>query len=226
MSISSPIFKMFAHSPIRPLQEHMNKVHACTETLLPFVRAVLAEDWKKAEEIRSQIAILESEADDLKKDLRLHLPKGLFLPVHRYDLLEILSRQDGIANKAEDISGLMVSRKMHIPKLIAPLYETLLKGGIDASAQACKAINELDELVETGFRGNEVTLVEKMIHTLDEIEKRTDQVQMEIRQKLFCIENEYPPIKMMFLYKLIEWTGDLADRAQNVGNHFQSLLAK
>ncbi|GAM67727.1 phosphate transport regulator [Vibrio sp. JCM 19236] len=68
-----------------------------------------------------------------------------------------------------------------------------------------KVINELDELLETGFKGREVDLVESMIDELDRIEDDTDQMQIDLRQDLRAIENDYNPIDVMFLYKILEW---------------------
>lgn len=225
MAITSPIFNMFGRSPLRPLQQHMDKAHACVKAILPFFDSVLKQDWETAETQQATVAQLERDADDMKKDLRLHLPKGLFLPVPRTDILELLSVQDRIANRAKDISGLILGRRMVIPENISQDYMTFLKRCIDASKQARKAINELDELLETGFRGNEVKLVEEMIVKLDEIEHDTDEMQVAVRRQVFAMEKELPPIEAMFLYKIIEWTGDLADRAQTIGGHLQLLLA-
>ncbi len=226
MAITSPIFEMFGRSPIRPLQEHMNKVTVCAEALLPFFEAVLAEDWPKAERRYNKIDKLENEADTLKRELRLHLPKGLFLPVARTDLLELLSAQDRIANKAKDVAGLFLGRKMALPAKIADSYISFVKRGIDAAQQANKAINELDELLETGFKGNEVKLVNSMIQKLDKIESDTDKMEVKIRKKLFEFEEKLPPIQVIFLYKSVDWTGDLADCAQTVGGRLQLLLAR
>jgi uncharacterized protein Yka (UPF0111/DUF47 family) len=49
-------------------------------------------------------------------------------------------------------------------------------------------INELDELLETGFKGREVALVEKMIHQLDKIEDDADAMQIKLRPSLLSIE--------------------------------------
>lgn len=220
------LFKMFGPSPIKPIEQHMYKVYQCAKQLLFFIEAVLAHDWCQAEKIQAQIASLEKEADIIKRDLRLHLPTGLFLPVARTDVLELLSVQDRIANKAQDISGLMMSRRMHIPEAIIPLFTPFLVCSLDAAKQACKAINELDQLLESGFRGSEVKIVEEMIVTLDKIEHDSDDKLAEIRHRIFEIENTLPPLEAMFLYKVVQWIGDLADYAQVVGGRLQILIAR
>ncbi|PJD90480.1 MAG: TIGR00153 family protein [Legionella sp.] len=220
------IFNMFGPSPIRPIEQHIRKAHQCAKQLCPFFEAVLKKDWKVAENIKEKIITLEKEADRIKRDLRLNLPTGLFLPVSRTDLLELLSAQDRIANQAEHIAELIISRKMIIPDALVPAFMPFLTCCLSASKQACKAINELDELLETGFRGNEVKIVEEMIVTLDEIEHDSDEKLSNIRHRIFELENELSAIDIVFLYKLVQWIGELAEHAQTVGARLQILIAR
>ncbi len=224
--MSNYVYRMFGSSPVRPIQDHMGSVHACASELVGFFEAVIAQDQAGIKAAQQAVVELEHEADKLKKSLRLSLPKGLFLPVSRRDLLDMLTMQDNIANKSKDIAGLMLGRQMVLPESMAPLFLTYVKRSVDAIAQADIAINELDELLETGFRGKEVKVVEKMIKTLNHIESDTDTIQVEIRSELFKIEKEMPPIDVMFIYRIIEWIGELADLAQRVGSRLQLMLAK
>jgi uncharacterized protein len=186
----------------------------------------MAEDWDRVEQVQQEMSRLEHEADKLKKSVRLHLPKSLFLPVPRSDLLELLSVQDKVANRAKDIAGLMLGRQMAIPQALQPLMRTYVQRSVDASAQALKAMNELDELLETGFAGREAVLVETLIEELGVIEQDTDRLQIEVRRNLFKLEKDLPPVDVMFLYQIIDWIGDVADRAQRVGNRLEQLLAR
>jgi uncharacterized protein len=223
---NNPFLNLFGRSPIGPMQQHIAKAYECAAQLAPFIEAVVASDWVEAERIQQQIAELEREADKLKKDVRMHLPKSLFLPVPRTDLLELLSVQDKVANRAKDIAGLMLGRQMSIPAALQPAFCAFVQRSIDAAAQALKAMNELDELLETGFSGREVTLVETLIDELDRIEHDSDNLQIKLRAELFKLERDLPPVDVMFLYQIIEWIGDVADRAQRVGNRLELLMAR
>ncbi len=223
---SNPFVSLVGRSPIGPMQQHMAKAHECAANLLPFIEASMAGDWERAEQIQKEMARLEQEADKLKKDVRLNLPKSLFLPVPRSDLLELLSVQDKVANRAEDIVGLMLGRQMQVPAALQPLMRQYVARTVDASAQALRAMNELDELLETGFAGREVKLVETLVEELGQIEQDTDRLQIEVRRALFLQEKELPPVDVMFLYQIIDWIGDVADRAQRVGNRLEQLLAR
>lgn len=220
------IASLFGSSPVAPLQSHMASVQACIIELVPFFKAVLKEDWIEAKIQQKNISKLEREADKLKKKLRLQLPKSLFMPVSRRDLLEVLTMQDKIANKAKDIAGIIIGRKMTFPKEVSEKLISFVKRCIDASKQAQKAINELDELVETGFSGREVKLVQEMIKKLDEIESDTDKIQVKVRGELFKKEKDLPPVDVMFMYRIIDGIGDLGDLSQRVGSRLELMLAR
>ena len=217
---------IFGSSPVSPLQLHMSKVYKCASKLVPLFNAVINEDWDEVASLQQAISTLEGEADVLKKDLRLNLPKGLFMPVNRQDLLEVLLMQDKIANKAKDIAGLIVGRRIVLPEIVHEDFIRFAERCVAACKQARKAINEFDELVETGFSGREIEIVTEMITKLDSIESDTDTLQAELRSEIFGIENSLPPVEVMFLYKVIEQTGDVADGAQNVGSRLQLMLAR
>ncbi len=222
----SYLTNLFGRSPVRPLQEHMAKVHACVTQLEPLFKAVVANDQDGVAVARKKIADLENEADELKWQLRHHLPTGLFMPVDRRDLLEVLMMQDKIANQSKDIAGLVLGRHMTIPEPMHKLFLESGKRSIAASAQALKVIQELDELVETGFRGVEVERVQTMIEHLNDIESETDAIQVKLRDILFGLEDDLRPTDVMFTYRLIEGVGKVADLAQRVGSRLQLLLAR
>ncbi|MFK0573869.1 TIGR00153 family protein [Endozoicomonas sp.] len=226
MPTSNILASVFGRSPIGPIQKHITTVHQCASQLDPFFQAVFAEEWERVYDLQQKIIKLENEADAIKRSIRLSLPKSLFLPVPRTDLLEIVTGQDKVANRAKDIAGLMFGRKMVIPESMQDVFITYVRRSIATSAQALKAIHELDELLETGFQGREVERVVKMVEELDDIESETDRDQVKVRRMLFALEQKLPPVDVIFLYKIIEWVGDLADRAARVGSHLQLLLAR
>ncbi len=96
---------------------------------------------------------------------------------------------------------------------------------MEACEQAERVIDELDELVETGFRGREASRVEEMIESLCRIETDTDELAERVSRKLFSIETELG-VATFFWYMLIGWIGDLADYAERVGNRIRLLIAR
>ena len=102
------IAKFFGKSPFSPLQSHMRKVANCIKKLTQIFECLDKKDHEQVEELVKNLSKLEHEADLTKNDIRNHLPKSLFLPIDRTLLLEILSIQDSIADKAEEIGNFLV----------------------------------------------------------------------------------------------------------------------
>ncbi|MCH7854460.1 MAG: TIGR00153 family protein [Proteobacteria bacterium] len=216
---------IFGTSPVRPLEKHVGVAYQCTRQLYPFFEAVLADDWVKAAAHRDIIDSLEHKADDLKKEIRQKLPKSLFMPVPREDLLELLLVQDKMANRTKDVSGLVLGRQMKIPDAIAEDFLLFVQRNIDAAKQARKSVRELNELFTTGFRGAEALLVESLVEELDRIETETDGLQAVLRGNLFKVEDTLGPVDVIFLYRVIELTGEIADMAERVGRRLELLLS-
>lgn len=223
--MANVLANIFGSSPVQPLERHVNVAFRCAKQLNGFFAAAIDGDWDKAAKYRDEIARLEHKADDIKKKIRLHLPKSLFMPVPREDLLELLLVQDKIANRTKDVSGLVIGRKLQIPSEIAEQFLDFVDRNIDAAKQARKSVRELDELFTVGFRGAEVALVAGMIEELDRIETDTDDKQAALRAALFEIEKTLDPIDAIFMYQVIERTGEIADMAERVGRRLELLLS-
>ena len=220
------ILGLFAQSPLKPLQQHSKKVTECCDLLIPFFQHTYLKQWDEAEKVRLDISQGEREADGLKREIRLKLPRGLFLPIDRTDLLELVTQLDKLANFAKDISGRMIGRQFGIPEEMQESFLKYVERSLDSIHQAHRVIEEMDQLLETGFKGRELKLVNTMIQELDSIEDDTDQMQIQLRKMLLGIESRYNPIDVMFLYKVIEWVGVLADQAQRVGSRIELMLAR
>lgn len=223
--MANMLANIFGSSPVKPLEKHINIAFQCAKQLRAFFIAAVAGDWDTAISVRGEIEQLEHDADNLKKEIRLNLPKSLFMPVPREDLLELLLVQDKIANRTKDISGIVVGRKLQIPSQLSEQFLEFVDRNIDAAKQARKSVRELDELFTAGFRGAEVDLVSALIEELDRIETDTDDKQAALRGALFEIEKSLDPIDAMFLYQVIELTGEVADMAERVGRRLELLLS-
>lgn len=226
MASRNPLGNLFGKSPIRPMQEHMQMADQAAQLLPELFRATAADDWDRAGQIHKEILAAEKAADKMKRSVRRHLPKSLFLPVPRSDLLTLVDIQDHVANTAKDIAVLVMGRKMRFPEQLQDAVLTFTEACVATSHQALVAIQELDELLEVGFSGREVKRVEGMLKELDKLERSTDKLANTLRAKLFKLESELPPVDVMFYYRILSLLGTVADDAENVGDRLQILMAK
>ncbi len=215
---------LFRASPVRPMQEHMRAAVSCAKKLPQLLDAMIAGDRDAIARTRQEMDDLEHEADRIKNEIRSHLPRRLLMAIERRDMLEILQHQDSIADTAQDIAGLADQRGMRIPEALREPIVELARRSLAACDQAQRIIDELDELVETGFKGREVGAVEEMIVSLSRIESETDDLAEKATRKLFALEAELG-VATVFWYQMIGWIGDLADYAERVGNRLRLLIA-
>ena len=217
---------LLAESPFAGLQEHMSVGDDSVSKLGDFITAVTEGDWRTALECREQIVELENRADDIKNNIRNNLPKSLFMSVSREDLLGLVMTMDEIPNAAKDISGIMIGRKMAIPKQVKDQFISCSKAAIKAANQASEAVRKVDDMQKSGFGSNDAAALSDLVAHLEQIERENDELEIALRQELFGCEKEYDPIDMMFLYDIINKIGSLADISQTVGHLLVRLVSR
>ena len=218
------IDKLVGRSPIGPMQKHMHVAVLCAREIVPLVEAMAAGDDDAIRERRAEIDRLEHEADEIKHEIRSHMPRRLLMATDRRTMLEILAGQDAIADIAQDIAELADQRGMHLPEMLKEPVLVLTHRVVAACEQGERIINELDELVETGFGDSEVARVEEMMLALGRLESETDAHFDQAVRTLFSLEAELG-VATFFLYQIILWISNLADVAERVGTRFRLLMA-
>ncbi len=222
----SLIFALFRASPFAPLQAHFATAHAAAQALEGLMQAAWVGDWSRAQGQVQLIVALEEQADTQKRTLRAQLPKGVFLPVSRSDLLQTLQEQDAIANLARDIARLVYGRRLQLPESLQAPTLDLLRRSIATVNEARTAVNELDELVEVGFRGRRVARMQGLIERIEALESESDWLELELRDMLFAKEGMLNPVDVIFIYRLFDWLGDLADHAEAISHRLQLMVAR
>ncbi|MCP3870603.1 MAG: TIGR00153 family protein [Gammaproteobacteria bacterium] len=226
MRTTNPIASLLGSSPFKPMQAHMRIVNECVAEVPALFQALINGDADGITKQKNAIFAKEQEADNLENDLREHFPKSLFMPVDRRDLLELLDMQDSIADTAQDIAGMMIERDMAVPENMKEPLVAFVQRCVDTCNLASTIVLELDELIETGFRGDEAGKVGKMVQKLSEIEDETDDMGMALARTLFSQEDDMKAVSVIFWYQMIQWIGDLADYSEKVGDRMRLLIAR
>ena len=220
------ILGIFAKSPFVSLQKHMDIGKQAAIALQNFLTSAGVSDWSKAKQYRQEIIDLEHAADDIKNQIRTHLPKSLFMSVSREDLLDLVYTMDGIPNTAKDISGIMIGRQMEIPNQIAEQFSAFVKAAIKASKQASAAIEKVDEVRRGGFSSSDADLLQDLVAELELLEHENDDLEAALRNDFFEIERDFPAVDVMFLYDIFNRIGSLADISQTAGHILIRLVSK
>jgi predicted phosphate transport protein (TIGR00153 family) len=220
----SIVSKLFGKSPFEPLYEHMCKVKICVDLIQPLMRAFVDEDFEKVTEITKLIFKAEHEADLMKKEIRINLPKGIFLPVARGDILRFLKEQDYMADATEDLAVLLAMRRMKVPTELKEELQNLVDEVLEAFDLTMKVSSEIKILAETSFGGAEAHKVMEMIEKIKIKEWEADKAQMRAAQKMFSLEDQLDPISVMMWMHIFRELGNLANHAENTGDQLRIML--
>jgi len=218
------IARLFGKSPFAPLQSHMDKVGACIKKLNEIFAILLGIDMAKIEQLVSSLSKLEHEADLTKNDIRNHLPKGLFLPIDRAHLLDILSIQDRIADKAEEIGILLTLRPLDNLADFKNELQIFFQKSTDVFWSARMVIHELDELLESSFGGIEAEKVKTMVEQTAKKEYEASIAERTLLKKLFSQGDQLPAPAFYLWLRLIEEIVAISHLSENLANRIRMVL--
>jgi uncharacterized protein len=220
------IMGLFGRSPFGPLAEHTERVHETVLLIRPLFMAFLARDWDKTQEIYEQICELERQADDIKNEIRDHLPKSLFLPVDRADMLLFLKEQDALADSTEDLGVMLTMRRTEVTDDMKEPILGFVDQVIRTSQLWYETVKTLPALQETSFGGREVGGTIRSIIEISDLEREADELQAAVTKMLFEREEELGAVSVFFWMRIFKTLGSVANHAENSADLLRLMLAR
>ena len=219
------ISSIFAKSPFKPLRDHMDKVVESVVPLNDFFEALFQEDYSKVEKIQQQVIQAEKEADSIKNEVRNNLPRNIFMPINRRDLLEMLDMQDSIADVPQDIVILLNIRRMNLTKELGQDVIYFVKKSQDVCYLARGLTQEFGDVIESGFGRHEIKKLLEMIDNVSIAETEADNLEDALVRRLYEVEEKMNSVDAVFWYKIFELIGDIADFSKKTGNRLRLMIA-
>jgi predicted phosphate transport protein (TIGR00153 family) len=216
--------RLFGKSPFAPLQSHMKKVSFCIKRLSGVFNAVSKMDMEEIEKLVADLSRMEHEADLTKNDIRNHLPRSLFLPIDRAHFLEILSVQDSIADKAEDVGILLTLRPLESFRDFHEDLVAFFRKNELVFLDAKQIIEEIDELLESSFGGLEAEKVKAMVEQTAYKEDEADKMKKLFMKKLFTHGDTLSTPVFNLWMRLIEEVGAISHLSERLANRIRMLL--
>ena len=202
----------------------MEHVGACVEKTVEMFTAFIRGDHAQVEKLAAVISQLEHEADQVKHDIQDHLPKGLFLPVDRARILEILSTQDNIADKCENMAVQVTLKKLQMFDGLREDFQKFLEKNVEAFGIARSVIEQLNELVQVGFGGAEAEKVNKMVMDVSYKEHEADLLQRSLLKRLYA-HDEHMSMSAFYLWsQIIRQVAELSNLSERLANRVRVTL--
>jgi predicted phosphate transport protein (TIGR00153 family) len=216
--------KLFAKSPFAPLQKHMQDVNECVKKVKEIFEALEENDSKSVSRISGEISKLEAIADTTKNELRNHLPGGLFMPVSKAALLEILSLQDDIADDCEDIGILLTLKDLTLKDIFKDDFKSFLNKNFETYELIKEIIDEFDNLLETSFTGREAEKVRSMVSNVALKEHETDLTQRKLLKNIFSNEDQFTHAEFQLWLLILREIRTLSNTSEKLAHRIRNLL--
>ncbi|HEC89272.1 MAG TPA: TIGR00153 family protein [Thermoplasmatales archaeon] len=213
-------------SPFKLLLEHMNKVRECIDILGEGLLSYYKGDYSSFPTIAERVDKLEHEADLIKSNIRNHLPKTILMPVDKGKFLWLLREEDKILDHAENLAKMLDMRHTAIPKELREGFIDHAKIVIKTVKAMEKAVENVADLLETGFVRKERQETKEAIYKVHEFEHKADEKKYEITKGIYKLEKKLDPMDVYHLLKIADWVDDIADHAENVADWLRSMIAK
>ncbi len=211
----SPLTDTLPQSPYKMLMAHFDRVQLCVENLSEMFDLYLKCEFDKASELSVKISHYEHEADQIKVHMRHSLPRMIFMPISRQEMLDLLTDNERIADKAQDVAQSLDLRQTRIPK---ELHADILAfvGHVVGSVRALKhMLDHLGKLMESSFARSEIQKVIETGHLVHEGEYKADAVNKQLAKKIYALEDKESTMALIHLMRVLRTLDSVADHAEN-----------
>ena len=212
----STIGKLFGRSPFSQIQQHMEQVGKCIGKMCEALDALQDGDYDELDRIATEVSQLEHQADQIKTDIRNRLLRRFFMPIDRSDVLEILSLQDSIADTAEDVCVVLTMKNLPFRDEFRSDFVEFRELNLKAFSIVAEIINQLDELIESGFGGAEGERIRSLAHDAAFAEHQCDLVQIRLLKKIYALDESMSPGEFHLWMRTTRVFGRISNLAENL----------
>ncbi|MBW1667931.1 MAG: TIGR00153 family protein [Deltaproteobacteria bacterium] len=214
---------LFYKSPFENLKRHADKVSECARMFSKAVDCHLDKKCEEFDNLTDEVARLESEADAIKRNIRGHMPRGILMPVDKFQFFMYLREQDKVLDSVEESLYWLSYRPQGVEDEIGEDLEFLV-------SKVVPTIEKLSPLVDMAmrfFKGRykeERVRIKSLIRDIRQQEHEADHLERELIHKIFTTIKD--PLQVFFLVRLVETIGSIADHAQNASDMMRAMIAE
>lgn len=217
------ISSLFYESPFINLQRHADMAKECARLFKEATVCHIGEECKEFDFLTDKVAQLESEADAVKRNIRNHLPRGILMPVDKFQFMDYLREQDKVMDEVEEALFWLSFRPRGVPNEVATDI-------LHFAAAVIPPIEKLSDLVALAtkfFRSRnekQRAKIKSLIREIHQHEREADLLERELKFKIFGTIND--ALAVFHLVRLVEIIGNIADHAQNASDRMRTMIAK
>lgn len=224
MSLRIPFFGLLAkRNPMDGLVEHYDKIAECIATIDESLECYVSGGvCREFEELTRTIDEIENHADVIKRNIRNHLPKGLFMAVEKPLFLNYTKFQDNILDAAQDALHWLAMRKVEIPESIQKDLIYLLDAVSRTTVLLGPALKATIALVhgESLDREGTKACYRKVRDERDHVRK----LKNDLHKKLYAMDIDFKDIYQLMHF--IDCLDDMGHNTENCADHLRAMIAR
>jgi predicted phosphate transport protein (TIGR00153 family) len=217
---------LFGRSAFGPLHEQVLKTLDCTRTVCELVEAHAAGDWEKVAATAARLHELESEADNIKGEIRNSLSASLFSSVERGEVLFLIKHIDHVADLSEETAKFLEVRRTPVPEPLADDYRALGRKVCECADVLGQVMAELVKMEADPAGRSRTDDVYRMIDRVHQLEHESDMLQQGFLKSLFSMEKDLDPMSVVMLMRISERLAFIADQVENNADVIARMVAK
>jgi len=205
------------------LLKHARLVAECLIRLPLALEAYLHKDKERLFEIAKHITEIEKEADKVKTNIRGHLPKGLILPVEKFEIFLYLKEQDGVADSAEEIINWLSFKDIDIPEDLAQKLQKLLTQNLEPLRYIEELVQRATDFLITRSETSR-NIAKELVRKIRYEEYLSENLATELKREVFSRISD--PLTLFYLLNLVDMITDISGHAENAADLMRAMIAK
>jgi inorganic phosphate transporter, PiT family len=210
-------------TPFDMFYEHAKSVEKTVEHMLAVI--TVASQGKDASKHIEATISAELDADNIKTDLRNHIGTGVRIAIGRDTFLHMLSRQDRIADYAQNVAEQISFRELMIDDQARDNLKIMAEVVHKTVEKYSEAVEQLNVLTQSGFAPKQMAVLNDLIMQVNILEHKADECESTAAAYVFS-EGDDKPLAAMHMYRILQRLDDVANAAEKAANAFLPMLNK
>jgi|Deesub1362B_J571_1020462.scaffolds.fasta_scaffold06890_3 hypothetical protein len=201
------------------LMQHLEKVRDCLEKTYAVAEQYLRGGLEEAKRLGLEVDRIETEADELRRQIDDQLFEGAFLPNIRQDVHGLVSQMDDVANAAETVCDFILGERPQIPETWHEEMLTIFAKTLEQFDQFQAALTEF--LEGTRMDVDEIRNYNQKVGIL---ESDIDQVEWHLTREIF--RSDLDLARKLHLRTCVRLSCQLSDQIENLADSLKLLVLK
>jgi PiT family inorganic phosphate transporter len=210
-------------TPFEMFYEHAKSVEKTVEHMLTAV--TVASQGKDASKHIEATISAELDADNIKTNLRNHIGTGVRIAIGRDTFLHMLSRQDRIADYAQNVAEQISFRELMVDDQARENLKTMAEAVHKTVEKYSEAVDQLNVLTQSGFAPMQMVVLSDLIMQVNILEHKADECESTAAAYVFS-EGDDNPLAAMHMYRILQRLDDVANAAEKAANAFLPMINK